>query len=51
MSERKTVADFPELLAQWDWEANGDLRPEDVSSGSHRPHCGWDDGLSLRRHP
>lgn len=32
----RSLADLhPELAAQWDYEANGDLRPEDVSPGSN----------------
>ncbi len=34
MEEKKTVADYPELVAQWHPTKNGDLRPEDVSYGS-----------------
>jgi len=35
--KRKTVADYPERVAQWHLTKNGDLRPKDVSAGSkHR---------------
>jgi hypothetical protein len=30
------AAEYPELLAEWDYEKNGDLRPEEVLSGSAR---------------
>lgn len=30
------VSDFPELLQQWDWEANGDLNPEKVTYKNNR---------------
>ena len=33
---KKTVADYPELLKQWDYERNGDLKPEDVTAGNGR---------------
>ena len=32
----KTVADFPLLLQQWHSTKNGDLRPEEIASGSHK---------------
>ncbi len=32
----KTIADFPDLVAEWHPTANGDLRPEDVPAGSAR---------------
>ncbi|MBW2257144.1 MAG: zinc-ribbon domain-containing protein, partial [Deltaproteobacteria bacterium] len=32
----KTFADFPQLVAQWDWEKNGELRPRDLASKSGR---------------
>ncbi len=34
MKQKKMVADFPLLLEQWDYEANGDLDPRNVSFGS-----------------
>jgi hypothetical protein len=33
---KKTVADFPELAAQWHPTMNGDLKPSDVTSGSNK---------------
>ncbi len=33
--KKKTVADYPELVAQWHPTKNGDLRPEDVSDGTN----------------
>lgn len=30
----KTIADYPQLVEQWDWKRNGDLRPENVPHGS-----------------
>jgi len=35
-SVKKTVADFPELAAQWHPTMNGDLKPSDVTSGSNK---------------
>ena len=32
--DKKTVADFPELVAQWHPTKNGDLTPDQVSSGN-----------------
>lgn len=32
----KTVADFPEIAAEWHPELNGDLKPSDVSPRSRR---------------
>ena len=34
----KTVADFKQLVDEWDPIENGDLRPEDVKAGSTRPN-------------
>ena len=34
--KKKTVADFPELVAQWDVEKNSGLEPIDVTFKSHR---------------
>ena len=34
--KKKTVADIPNLLKSWDYEKNGDLRPEDVLAYSRR---------------
>ena len=31
----KVVADFEELLAEWDWAFNGDLDPRTLRAGSH----------------
>lgn len=33
--EKSLVFKFPEIAAEWDYERNGDIRPSDVSSGSH----------------
>ena len=33
---KKTVADYPELVIQWDLIKNGELKPENVSFGSNR---------------
>ena len=30
------ASQHPELLAEWDWELNGDLRPDGIFSGSAR---------------
>lgn len=32
----RTLADYPELVAEWHPTLNGDLRPEDITSGSGR---------------
>ena len=32
----ETLRARPDLVAQWDWDANGDLQPDDVSVGSNR---------------
>ena len=34
--EPKTVADFPELVAQWHPTKNGDVLPSDFSAGSNK---------------
>ena len=34
--KKKTVADYPELVAQWHPTKNGDLRPEDFTRGSDK---------------
>ena len=34
-SEKSLAGKYPEIAAEWDYNANGDIRPEDVSSGSH----------------
>lgn len=34
--EKKYVSDDAQLLSEWDFEKNGDLLPETVSSGSHK---------------
>ena len=39
--KKKTVADYPELVAQWHPTKNGDLRPEDVSAGNSRLKVWW----------
>ncbi len=36
ITKRRTVADYPHLVTEWDWEKNGDLRPEAVPYRSHR---------------
>ena len=33
--EKSLAFKFPESAAEWDYERNGDIRPSDVSSGSH----------------
>ena len=33
---KKTVADYPKLVEQWDWEKNGDNKPEDFTFGSDK---------------
>ena len=32
----KVVADFPDLLAEWDWDVNGDLDPQTVAAGGRQ---------------
>ena len=32
----KTIADYPELVAQWHPTKNGELKPENISFGSHK---------------
>ena len=32
----KTIADYPELVAQWHSTKNGELKPENISFGSHK---------------
>jgi len=32
----KVVADFPDLLAEWDWDVNGDLDPPTVAAGGRQ---------------
>lgn len=36
----KVVADFPDLLAEWDWDVNGDLDPHTVAAGG-RQRIAW----------
>ena len=38
--KKKTVADIPALIKNWDFEKNGDLRPENVLAHSRRK-IGW----------
>lgn len=33
---QKTVADYPHLVEEWDWEKNGDLHPSSFSDGSNK---------------
>lgn len=35
------ASQHPELLAEWDWELNGDLRPDGIVSGSARRVWAW----------
>ena len=35
-TERKTIADFPELIKEWHPTKNGELKPEEVTSGSNK---------------
>ena len=51
------AAAYPELAAEWDYEKNGDLKPEDVTSGSSKKawwKCsicghGWKSVISTRK--
>ncbi len=36
----KVVADFPDLVAEWDWDVNGDLDPRTVAAGG-RGRIAW----------
>lgn len=36
----KVVADFPDLVAEWDWDVNGDLDPSTVAAGG-RQRIAW----------
>lgn len=33
---KKYIADFQELMKEWDWEANADLAPNKITYGSHK---------------
>ncbi len=33
---KKTVADFPHLVAEWDWEKDGDLKLKDFFGSNRR---------------
>ena len=45
------ASQHPELLAEWDWERNGDLRPDGFVSGSARG-SGEDAGMDMHgRYP
>jgi hypothetical protein len=35
------LSDHPEIAREWDYEANGDLRPEHVKAGSRKEHRHW----------
>ncbi|MCY3410145.1 MAG: methyltransferase domain-containing protein [Candidatus Heimdallarchaeota archaeon] len=54
----ETVADFPELVAQWDWEKNGENRPDDYMINSVKkvfwicdkgPDHTWNASISSRK--
>ena len=40
MKEKKYISDIPELMKEWDWEANADLDPSKITCGSHKK-VGW----------
>ena len=40
-SERKTVADFPELVAQWHPTRNGEVTPVQVTAGNNKKKLWW----------
>ena len=39
--ERKTVADFPELVAQWHPTKNGEVTPDQVTAGNKKKKLWW----------
>lgn len=47
MDKKKYISEIPELMKEWDWEANADLDPNKITCGSHIkawwkcPKCGY----------
>ena len=55
-NEKKVVADYPELLSEWDYIRNTDIKPDEANCGSHKKvwwkcdECGheWQASISNR---